>query len=350
MKTETNARLQYLDIAKGIGILMVIIGHCPSIPVMLNQLIFSVHMPLFFILSGYTFKLKYSEQPWKYIAKTAKALLIPYGISCLIIIAVQVFKSIIYEGDTAYELLKWINASWYGSGGKYPEFFVNHGIPMTYIGALWFLLAMFFAKSFLVLIMRSRTPFLWVMICLFIGYVSSQKLFWFPFSIQAGLCSVLFVYIGYLIREKDLFSWKAVHWTLKILMLGAWIYCIVFCGRFWLVGNTFSDGFLDIIGSVCGTFVIVYISQGLEKVRPLRFLLSGTGRLSLGIMCAHLIVLDCLKIGRRAGVLVDTFHVSYRTAEIIVVTVASLGLAVILYFVPFINKKLYPVKFMGAKR
>lgn len=49
-------RLNYIDIAKGIGILMVFVGHCNELPDLLSRLIYSVHMPLFFILAGYFYR------------------------------------------------------------------------------------------------------------------------------------------------------------------------------------------------------------------------------------------------------------------------------------------------------
>ena len=52
------ARDGSVDISKGIGIISVLIGHdmlCPSI---IQIVIFSFHMPLFFVLSGYFFHSK----------------------------------------------------------------------------------------------------------------------------------------------------------------------------------------------------------------------------------------------------------------------------------------------------
>lgn len=50
-------RICELDIAKGIGILLVILGHCTTqvIPALAN-LVNSFHMPLFFLLSGMVYK------------------------------------------------------------------------------------------------------------------------------------------------------------------------------------------------------------------------------------------------------------------------------------------------------
>lgn len=46
-----TVRLPYMDVAKGMGILCVIIGHMGNEAI--NRIIFSLHMPLFFLISGY---------------------------------------------------------------------------------------------------------------------------------------------------------------------------------------------------------------------------------------------------------------------------------------------------------
>ena len=56
MTNDRNKRIEYLDIARGIGIFLVVLGHCYSLPEWMWHLIYSVHMPLFFVLSGYVFK------------------------------------------------------------------------------------------------------------------------------------------------------------------------------------------------------------------------------------------------------------------------------------------------------
>lgn len=54
-------RLDYLDIVKGIGILLVIIGHCQLGRIAcIHSIIYSFHMPLFFFLSGVCFSNKYT--------------------------------------------------------------------------------------------------------------------------------------------------------------------------------------------------------------------------------------------------------------------------------------------------
>lgn len=53
-----KTRIKYMDFAKAIGVFLVILGHMPSlVPESIRMWIFSFHMPLFFIASGYFAKM-----------------------------------------------------------------------------------------------------------------------------------------------------------------------------------------------------------------------------------------------------------------------------------------------------
>ena len=51
MGKANGKRIDWLDISKGIAIIMVVVGHISSLPwEPYRKIIFSVHMPLFFIV------------------------------------------------------------------------------------------------------------------------------------------------------------------------------------------------------------------------------------------------------------------------------------------------------------
>lgn len=54
-ETQSLKRLQYLDLAKAVGMLCVLIGHS-FISEKINTVIYAFHMPLFFFISGYLCK------------------------------------------------------------------------------------------------------------------------------------------------------------------------------------------------------------------------------------------------------------------------------------------------------
>ena len=124
---HNNGRLPWLDMARGIAMLFIIIGHCDGLPQIMRHAIFSFHVPLFFILSGYVYKKKE-----KSIRKDLKQLMIPYVITVGIVIVFQVWGA----GRADLELIKnTIKTALYGYGSAYGD--------IGMIGALWFLPTMF---------------------------------------------------------------------------------------------------------------------------------------------------------------------------------------------------------------
>lgn len=61
-------RMTYLDMAKGIGILLMIVGHTISLGWQ-KDLIYSFHMPLFFVCSGMTMTWSNHWLEWREAAK-----------------------------------------------------------------------------------------------------------------------------------------------------------------------------------------------------------------------------------------------------------------------------------------
>lgn len=93
MLLTDRQRIAWIDIAKGIAIILVVIGHCipdaassTGISVMgyrwLHDTIYSFHMPLFFFLSGYMIVrknfVKAGKRPLDIIKSRWKRLMVPY--------------------------------------------------------------------------------------------------------------------------------------------------------------------------------------------------------------------------------------------------------------------------------
>lgn len=73
-----NDRIEYIDIARGIAIILVVLGHCcHSVDIALNRVILSFHMPLFFFLSGVFAKSETVKTLLGGALLKAKKLLIP---------------------------------------------------------------------------------------------------------------------------------------------------------------------------------------------------------------------------------------------------------------------------------
>ncbi len=312
MEVSVRKREQAFDIAKGIGMLAVILGHM-SIPDKLGDFIFSFHMPLFFLINGYFLRRKEGVSDWQYVKKKAKALLVPYVVTCVFVILFSTFFQI-QQGVEATGLLvnakSWILASIYGSG-TFTHFFKWE---FQIIGAIWFLLAMFWADTIFHFLLKSKNPYLYGTILSLVGYFTT-KVTWFPFSFQAGLSAIFFIQIGYFAREKDLFRKYKDNLQVTVLALIFWTIAVVYSGKLYMVGNNYGHGFLDVIGAVSATFLILKFSGFLErKCTAIAKLLSFYGRNSLIVLCFHLVELNTFpwsivlgKFSYRAGTAIVYF-------------------------------------------
>ena len=76
-------RIEWVDILKGLAILLVVVGHMEYAEGTANpgrMLIYSFHMPLFFMLAGYTAALSLSRNPnlLKFISRRFLSVMVPY--------------------------------------------------------------------------------------------------------------------------------------------------------------------------------------------------------------------------------------------------------------------------------
>lgn len=74
-KAKKAERIEWIDIAKAITILIMIAGHTVNFGTGMRNLIFSFHMPLFYILTGYTIR---EYRSWKEICMPQKKILKEY--------------------------------------------------------------------------------------------------------------------------------------------------------------------------------------------------------------------------------------------------------------------------------
>ncbi len=119
--SASRARLLDIDTAKGIGIVLVVLGHVVSqqVPVghdwyqQLKTAIYLFHMPFFMYLSGYV--LGYAgfgkrEGAGEFIARRADRLLLPFFAFGLIIIAGKVvFSQVVHVDNTQDSLLAYLD-------------------------------------------------------------------------------------------------------------------------------------------------------------------------------------------------------------------------------------------------
>ncbi|RHP70440.1 acyltransferase [Clostridium sp. OF03-18AA] len=280
-------RVQYFDIARGIAMICIILGHLNNS--LINRVVFTFHVPIFFFISGYFMNSKCGIKD--YARNKLRTLIVPYIVTCIVIIILGTLKGFI-QGDAISELGRWSYAAVYGAGDSYNEPFYIPGI-----GAIWFLWATFWGCIFLRLSLQfERHVRLGVIIGLFIFGYFSRQIFWFPLSIQAGACAVLFMYIGYIARnvKDNIGDLSAEAKTFGLVFAAVvWFFFMKDFQSFWLVHCDIGRGIVDVFGSMCACVIVIYISKMIEiKFRIAGKFLAFFGRYSLLVLCVHIIELD----------------------------------------------------------
>ena len=291
---SVDKRVQYIDIARGIAILCIILGHQGISEV--NHVVFTFHVPIFFLVTGYFSNTKLSIG--EFVKNKIRALLVPYVCTCILTIVFAAALAWMQGGDVVYTIKEWVWAAFYGAGDTYYEpFYIKK------IGALWFLWAMFWGSIFMrISLQMKKTIRLIFILSLFVaGYWTSHHMFWFPLSVQAGCCATLFIYIGYLAKQsKHIYQQLPVE--VKTLSI---IAAIVLFGdfvlnfkSFWLVHCDMGRGMIDIIGSLCACYLLLLLSREIEKrCRRLTIMLAYLGKYSLIVLCVHILELNVFPWG-----------------------------------------------------
>lgn len=217
-----DQRIDWIDCVKGIGIILVYIGHC-YIPAV-NGLIYSFHMPLFFIISGFLWNnSKYQQMTLKdFVEKKIKAYIFPYLKMAMICFVIWGLLYGIFQCDNISGYFYKIWQYTYGILLVYPR---SQYMPACY--PLWFLVALFFAEFLYYLANKTKVPVLLILLYTIIGYGFS-KLIKLPFCIDCALSLVFFLYIGNQIRRY----WDIICSKTKIIGM------LVGGGNF---GNVFSS-------------------------------------------------------------------------------------------------------------
>lgn len=280
MKTRNYA----LDIAKAIGIVLVIVYHSKIIPQMSYR---SFNMPLFFLLAGYLSKPKDIKDS---LRKDLSRLMLPYLYTCLAIVGICLVKSLFKE-DYWDRTIYYIQASFIGSGSSHSCMFLS-GLPI--IGAIWFFPALYVCKNtYNCLQSYSLKKRLMISSVIFVvATIVGRYLIFIPFSVLSGLSAIIFFAIGDAFKVFNRI--RPIHWAIGI---ACWIVALMF-SRLSLVRPMVELYFIDVIGATTASLLVYLLSQKIEKISVLSKCMIWIGQNTLYILCFHLIDLNVVKVSK----------------------------------------------------
>ena len=191
-KIENKKRIDYIDVAKFISMFCVIFAHA-LYKFEYRYLIYSFHLPVFFILNGMTLKIKEDEDFASFFKKKIKSYIIPiFCLGILCILFEMAYCSII--------------------GSPKDDLFFSRMIialieqKRTY--AIWFVGALLFSDIFFFMAVKISKHKMWLtciisILFLLLGiYFNINHKQRFVWNIDVALFGVFFVFIGYFISSK----------------------------------------------------------------------------------------------------------------------------------------------------
>lgn len=203
LKYTQKDRVAYLDMLKCLGMFIVVQGHIHTNYGWFSLPLHSYVIPLYFLLSGVTFRRSKFPTFGAFAKHRARTLLLPYAMfSVLTWIIWAAFRYITHSEVESYwmPLLQTLIAQ--GSGG-----FLVHNVP------LWFVPCLFIVESMYYFIdkLPKWANLLTCIICTFIGtwmmtgqYADTFKLL--PWSIESAFVAIIFYCVGNMLTKT---------WSLK---------------------------------------------------------------------------------------------------------------------------------------
>lgn len=129
---KSSSRLLYIDSARGLGMLLVIIGHVYALDNPFFSVIYGVNVTLFFMLTGYMDGLKNTKRPFiSQLKNDFKKIMLPYIFYSILVLVWQLIRLYVFDFGSTAEI----------------KSNVFDMVSLYGISSLWFLSTLFIAKT-----------------------------------------------------------------------------------------------------------------------------------------------------------------------------------------------------------
>lgn len=317
-----NNRIDSIDLAKGICILLVLMLHISEhlIP---TPNFGALRMPLYFTLSGLFFK---DYSPKVFIAKKVNNILVPFIFWLFISELIYFAWQLVVTREIVTPLIF-----------QDPEIHtVNSNGPIWFLFALFNVNLIFYGISFL--LKDFKKIFLAVIILSFAGFLCFSANINLPFWLDASLSALPFFFLGFFFRKIKFISSKR---NFRILLAG-----IGFCLLSYLIYYTFGENCVGFRNNYFyGNPLLAYLNSCLfvagilllcQMIRWLP-IISYLGRFSIIVLVLHWPIAMYLP-----SILSAFTHIVLSGEEVLLLTIFSCWVAIpiCIRFIPkFVSQK-----------
>lgn len=288
------------DIAKGLGIIAIVIGHCCPIKEVI-LFVYGYHLALFFFIAGATYnEEKYALNPFVFLQARVKSLWPGYFVYMTMFtlshnLAVKVHMLSPQKMYTIGDMLERIWKNFLFSGGE------------TFGGALWFvptlLIAMLAFSAIVYFSTRYCGKFSIVFIaivCALVGCVgiifniNKNSLLWHS---HTSMLVLPIIFAGFLFRHFRLQEKNIFRWYIAIICFVFFHYFIILkVYRIELSAEMLGTKYLFYPLSFAGIYIMFYICILIEKISFLKKGISFVGKYSFDIMAMHFMIIKVIDV------------------------------------------------------
>lgn len=279
-------RLVHIDIAKGLGIVFIVLGHSWfSRFTGLNEIIFSFHVPLFFLLSGIF--LNVSEGIKKSFINKFSSIMKPY----FLVLIFLGFVYVIIGRKTSLEFLEYLFYISYGTGEMIP-----------YV-AMWFLPSLFVTYMYSMVVIKYvsiRYLYIYLIAFLIIGFMimdnfrplfievfNRTNIYALPLSVDIVFVTSFYFLLGYLFRNEI----KDEEFNFVQFIISAIIFIYLHYTYDYSMDlnvRRYDDLFISTLLAISGSLIIIQVSRLLRNLNYFNRLFIELGKASLFILIFHL--------------------------------------------------------------
>lgn len=267
-------RDDFIDAVKGIGILFVILGHTFGIPEIIYNIMYSFHMPLFFIIAGYLYdENKYNSCNLKKVAlKKAKSYLVPYYSFA----GINLILTIVWNVTIKQIPVTIANIKLYIAGILYCYADMEH---MPNCSPIWFLMCLFISSLIFWAIIKycTKTVMLISVGLMLLSYGLSFLTIRLPLNISTACMGVFFMYIGLCIKKYDVLKRRCF----VVLAIFGMIAAIINGGQVGMNENTYGNLFLFLVSAIILSLFVMYVCKKVNIIKNNFFIWLGKNTLPI---------------------------------------------------------------------
>ena len=305
MLDQPGKRVLWIDIARAAGILVVLLVHTEADFGLITFFGGMFFIPVFFVISGYTFHYRPDEKFSVFAGRKAKRLLIPYFGYNLALFAFFFIKDSLAAGDVSISSFFPLVGILYSRNRLFRSGVSTNVYLMEILNSpTWFLTCLFLVFILFWLAVRLSKGDLKVAGLINCGYLAAAVLIHYlcpvllPWSLDVALYAVSFMMLGYLLRERNLLETMYgrplyVAAAAAVFVLGSYLNGTVNMS----LGQYGRSMVLYLAVGSLGSILVMLFSMAVERVRGLKVLsrpLAFLGRHTVPVLCLHLFVYSCI--------------------------------------------------------